>query len=131
MQAFDILKYPENLMQALMRPRREITVEMIITRDDGRQESFLGYRVQHDDSRGPFKGGLRFHPQVDLDDVRRCSQLLPAFRLSITVLLSCVLPRVMYMLVCWLRPVSKLGRFTPVMHTFCAVLMPYSRALVV
>ena len=34
--------------------------------------TFNAYRVQHDNSRGPYKGGLRFHPQVDLDDVRRC-----------------------------------------------------------
>ena len=34
--------------------------------------TFNAYRVQHDNSRGPYKGGLRFHPQVDIDDVRRC-----------------------------------------------------------
>ena len=46
-------------------------VELVITKDDGQIESFNAYRVQHDDSRGPYKGGLRYHPQVDLDDVRR------------------------------------------------------------
>lgn len=35
--------------------------------------TFNAYRVQHDNSRGPYKGGLRFHPQVDIDDVRRCA----------------------------------------------------------
>ena len=70
-QAFKVLDYPENLNQLLLTPQREITVEMVITRDTGHPQSFLGYRVQHDDSRGPFKGGLRFHPKVDLDDVRR------------------------------------------------------------
>lgn len=48
-------------------------MELVITRDSGEIETFQAYRVQHDDSRGPFKGGLRYHPQVDLDDVRRCA----------------------------------------------------------
>lgn len=52
--------------------------------------TFNAYRVQHDNSRGPYKGGLRFHPQVDIDDVRRCryhaSILCPYFRLSIGLL---------------------------------------------
>jgi glutamate dehydrogenase (NAD(P)+) len=37
----------------------------------GEIETYNAYRVQHDDSRGPYKGGLRYHPAVDLDDVRR------------------------------------------------------------
>jgi hypothetical protein len=37
--------------------------------DDGSIGNYIGYRVQHDDSRGPFKGGLRYHPDVDLDEV--------------------------------------------------------------
>lgn len=41
--------------------------------DPGEIETFNAYRVQHDNSRGPYKGGLRYHPQVDLDDVRRYS----------------------------------------------------------
>lgn len=49
----------------------QVCVELVITKDDGNIEVFNGYRVQHNNSRGPFKGGLRYHPQVDLDDVRR------------------------------------------------------------
>ena len=45
---------------------------MLCSADNGEIETFNAYRVQHDDSRGPYKGGLRYHPQVDLDDVRRC-----------------------------------------------------------
>jgi glutamate dehydrogenase (NAD(P)+) len=48
----------------------EITVHFPVQMDDGRIEVFTGYRVQHNNSLGPFKGGLRFHPSVDLDEVR-------------------------------------------------------------
>lgn len=58
-------------MKILLTPAREVTVELIITRDNGKAESFSGFRVQHNNSRGPFKGGLRYHPQVDMDDVKR------------------------------------------------------------
>ena len=46
-------------------------MELVITKDNGEIETFNAYRVQHSNSRGPYKGGLRYHPQVDLDDVRR------------------------------------------------------------
>lgn len=41
-------------------------------RDNGEIEMFNAYRVQHDNSRGPFKGGFRFSPQVSMDEIRRC-----------------------------------------------------------
>jgi glutamate dehydrogenase/leucine dehydrogenase len=44
---------------------------MQIQMDNGKIEVFNAYRVQHNNARGPYKGGLRYHPQVDLDDVRR------------------------------------------------------------
>ena len=50
--------------------QREWTVHFPVRRDDGRIEVFTGYRVQHSTARGPAKGGLRFHPRTDLDDVR-------------------------------------------------------------
>lgn len=71
LQALQELEYPEKLQRLLLTPQREVLVELVITKDDGQIESFNAYRVQHDDSRGPYKGGLRYHPQVDLDDVRR------------------------------------------------------------
>ena len=57
---------------AQLTPHREIHVELNIVRDNGEIEIFNAYRVQHDNSRGPFKGGFRFSPQVSMDDVRRC-----------------------------------------------------------
>ena len=50
-------------------------MELVITKDNGEIETFNAYRVQHSNSRGPYKGGLRYHPQVDLDDVRRHADL--------------------------------------------------------
>ena len=44
--------------------------------DNGEIGTFVGYRVQHDGARGPMKGGLRFHPQVDDDEVRTLAQLM-------------------------------------------------------
>ena len=56
--------------------------------DNGEIETFNAYRVQHDDSRGPYKGGLRYHPQVDLDDVRRCF-FRPLYLLNYNLKVSC------------------------------------------
>ena len=80
MQALKELEYPEKLQRLLLTPQREVLVELVITKDNGEIETFNAYRVQHDDSRGPYKGGLRYHPQVDLDDVRRCVGMKYALR---------------------------------------------------
>jgi glutamate dehydrogenase (NAD(P)+) len=50
--------------------KREFTVHFPVKMDDGSIKIFNGYRVQHNDTRGPFKGGIRFHPDVDLDEVK-------------------------------------------------------------
>ena len=58
-------------LRAVLRvPQRELTVNFPVKLDDGSVRVFSGYRVQHNVARGPAKGGLRFHPQADLDDVR-------------------------------------------------------------
>ncbi len=58
------------LADALRRPVREVSVSVLIRREDGTPEVFTGYRVQHDNARGPFKGGLRFAPGVDIEHFR-------------------------------------------------------------
>jgi glutamate dehydrogenase (NAD(P)+) len=58
------------MRQVLRIAQREYTVHFPAKLDDGSVRVFTGYRVQHNVSRGPAKGGLRFHPQADLDDVR-------------------------------------------------------------
>ncbi|MCR8676032.1 Glu/Leu/Phe/Val dehydrogenase [Micrococcus sp. HG099] len=64
------LGYDEGLHQTLAAPRRELSVSIPLRRDDGAVEVLRGYRVQHNISRGPAKGGVRFSPDVDLDEVR-------------------------------------------------------------
>jgi glutamate dehydrogenase (NAD(P)+) len=66
---------PETVWQ-LMTPHREVRVECNIRMDNGKIGTFTGYRVQHDNARGPFKGGLRFHPAVDIDEVRALASLM-------------------------------------------------------
>jgi len=56
-------------IESIKRPRRTIIVNLPIRMDDGRVRVFEGYRVQHSIGRGPGKGGVRFHPDVDLDEV--------------------------------------------------------------
>lgn len=54
----------------LLSPERELTVSVPVVMDDGRVEVFEGYRVQHSSVRGPCKGGIRFHPDADVNEVR-------------------------------------------------------------
>jgi len=56
--------------ELLATPRRELTVSVPLRRDDGRIEVHRGFRVQHNFTRGPAKGGIRYHPDTDLDEVR-------------------------------------------------------------
>lgn len=60
----------------LKTPYREMRVEVPVRMDDGRLEVFIGYRVQHNGARGPYKGGIRYHPQADLDEVRALASLM-------------------------------------------------------
>lgn len=60
----------------LKTPQRELRVEVPVRRDTGELEVYMGYRVQHDNARGPFKGGVRFHPSADVDEVRALASLM-------------------------------------------------------
>ncbi|HEV8245833.1 MAG TPA: Glu/Leu/Phe/Val dehydrogenase dimerization domain-containing protein [Polyangiaceae bacterium] len=75
-QSFELLGLGTEYKMLLMTPSRELRVELVIELDDGSIGHFIGYRVQHDNSRGPFKGGLRYHPEVDLDEVRALASLM-------------------------------------------------------
>jgi glutamate dehydrogenase (NAD(P)+) len=68
--AADHVQLEAGLRDVLRVPQREFTVHFPVKLDDGTTEVFQGYRVQHNVARGPAKGGLRFHPRTDLDDVR-------------------------------------------------------------
>jgi len=69
-QVADLLGLDEGLHAMLATPRREVTVSIPLRRDDGSTELLMGHRVQHNFSRGPAKGGLRYSPDVTLDEVR-------------------------------------------------------------
>jgi len=67
----------EEEIQLLLRtPYRELIVQIPVRMDDGQLRMFHGYRVQHNAVRGPYKGGLRFHPEVDLNEVRSLAALM-------------------------------------------------------
>jgi len=64
------LKLDKNVLEVLKKPKRVIEVNIPVKMDNGNTKVFTGYRVQHNDARGPFKGGIRFHPDVNLDEVK-------------------------------------------------------------
>src|SRR3989344_8752515 len=63
-------EFPSDLIEKLSRSEKEITVTIPVRMDDGTLRFFEGYRVQHCNWRGPYKGGIRFHPDADIDEVR-------------------------------------------------------------
>jgi len=75
-RAADLLGLKDDLRTGLLTPYREIKVECNLRRDDGSLATYVGYRVQHDPSRGPMKGGIRYHPQVDPDEVTALASLM-------------------------------------------------------
>ncbi len=66
----------EDVAAVLRSSYREVQVQIPIRLSDGRIHVFAGYRVQHNGARGPYKGGVRFHPEVDLDEVRALAALM-------------------------------------------------------
>ncbi|MCP9455103.1 MAG: Glu/Leu/Phe/Val dehydrogenase [Nitrospira sp.] len=68
-EAAEALQLDPNLRERLKLPQRSLIVSLPVRMDDGRVEVFTGYRVQHDSSRGPSKGGIRYHPDVSLGEV--------------------------------------------------------------
>jgi glutamate dehydrogenase len=67
------LGYSETVYELLKEPIRVLTVRIPVRMDDGHTEVFTGYRAQHNDAVGPTKGGIRFHPNVTLDEVKALS----------------------------------------------------------
>ena len=75
-RAADLIGMDDRMRTALLTAKREVRVQIPVEMDDGTMETLLGYRVQHDNSRGPMKGGLRYHPAVDMDEVRALAALM-------------------------------------------------------
>lgn len=75
-RAAALMGLSKNMQRLLLTPERELKVQVALERDNGEIATFIGYRVQHDSARGPMKGGLRFHHEVDADEVRALATLM-------------------------------------------------------
>jgi glutamate dehydrogenase (NAD(P)+) len=75
-QIADDLQLEQEVRLLLRMPYRELHIEVPVRMDDGSVRVFSGYRVQHSGARGPYKGGVRYHPQADLDEVRTLAALM-------------------------------------------------------
>lgn len=69
-RAANLLKLNPDVHEILRQPKRILSVSLPVRMDDGKVRNFQGYRVQFNDARGPFKGGIRYHPNVSLDEVK-------------------------------------------------------------
>jgi glutamate dehydrogenase (NAD(P)+) len=74
--AADKLGLAEDVRTVFWTPYREVTVQIPVRLTDGKVHVFSGYRIQHNGARGPYKGGIRFHPEVDIDEVRALASLM-------------------------------------------------------
>jgi glutamate dehydrogenase (NAD(P)+) len=70
------LDIPEAVYQRMRAPGRSLSVTVPVMMDDGKMEFFQGYRVQHNSARGPTKGGIRYHPGVNLDEITALAALM-------------------------------------------------------
>ena len=75
-RAASIMQLGKRIEALFETPQREVKVALSVEMDNGELRTFQGYRVQHDNSRGPYKGGLRFHPHVDPDEVKALASLM-------------------------------------------------------
>ena len=75
-RAVERLELPDDLRTVFWSPYREVTVQIPVKLSDGKVHTFSGYRIQHNGARGPYKGGIRFHPEVDIDEVRALASLM-------------------------------------------------------
>ena len=74
--AADLLDLDDSLFRILKEPRQVLEKEISIRKDSGEPELFKAYRVQHNDALGPYKGGIRFHPEVHLNEVKALAMLM-------------------------------------------------------
>jgi glutamate dehydrogenase (NAD(P)+) len=74
--AADRLGLPDDVRAVMLSAYREVQVQVPVRLSDGKIHVFSGYRVQHNGARGPYKGGVRYHPEVDLDEVRALAALM-------------------------------------------------------
>ncbi len=75
-RAVERLELPDDIRTVFWTPYREVTVQIPVKLADGKVHTFSGYRIQHNGARGPYKGGIRYHPEVDVDEVRALASLM-------------------------------------------------------
>lgn len=75
-RAWDSLGLADDARQIFWEPYREVSVQIPIKLSDGEMHVFHGFRIQHNGARGPYKGGMRFHPEVDIDEVRALASMM-------------------------------------------------------
>ncbi|GIK78544.1 MAG: glutamate dehydrogenase [Actinomycetes bacterium] len=75
-RAWDSLGLSDDARQIFWEPYREVSVQIPIKLSDGAMHVFHGFRIQHNGARGPYKGGMRFHPEVDIDEVRALASMM-------------------------------------------------------
>ena len=75
-RAMDVMDVGQNIEALLVTPNRSVAVKIPLELDDGQIRVFEGYRVQHNNARGPYKGGLRYAPNVELDEVQSLASLM-------------------------------------------------------
>ena len=75
-EAVRVLEMPSSMERLLLKPRRTLKCELVITRDDGSLLVVEAYRVQHSQARGPMKGGIRYHPTVEEEEVVSLAALM-------------------------------------------------------
>lgn len=68
-RANEVRNFPQSFIEKMQKPDRQVLISMPITMDDGTQKIFEGYRVEHNNKRGPYKGGIRFHSDADMNEV--------------------------------------------------------------
>jgi len=83
----ELLALPHRVQIILAQPKNEIMVHFPVRMDDGHHKLFKGYRIQHNNALGPYKGGFRYHPHVHLDDVKS---------LALLMTMKCALVRIPY-----------------------------------
>src|SRR3989338_5805173 len=69
-RANQVKKFPEDFLTLLHQPQREVRAHIPVRMDDGTLRVFEGYRVEYNNARGPYKGGIRFHPETDINEVK-------------------------------------------------------------
>jgi len=74
--AWESLELPDDIRPVFWEPYRQVSVQIPVKMNDGHTEVFHGYRIQHNGARGPYKGGIRFHPEVDTNEVKALASMM-------------------------------------------------------